>query len=128
MINMKREQTTVRSATFDVKANQSSSMENLLCSSEVFLRRNSRSFLGRCLFQNRYSLSALLMKRGVTNAVMTETHTMIGYRKSSMTCRLMPRVATMNENSPIWTMLDPPRIAVCRVCPESRKPMVANTF
>ena len=64
------------------------------------------------------------MEIGVRSVVITDTQTMIGYRKSLMTPRLIPRVATINENSPICIMLNPPRTAVYSVCPDNRMPEV----
>ena len=48
-----------------------------------------------------YTLSEFLINTGVRNEVITDTQTIIGYRWSLMTPRFIPRVATMNENSPI---------------------------
>ena len=48
-----------------------------------------------------YEGSARRMIYGVKKVVTTDTDTTIGYILASSTPRLMPKVAMMNENSPI---------------------------
>ena len=51
-----------------------------------------------------------------------DTETMMGYRKSSMTPKLIPTVAIMKENSPIWPKHRPALTELRRLSPESSMP------
>ena len=112
--NMAAELIPVLTRTALIYSSQSRSLSSSLCRSEVFFLRNIFRPLGNFPLRKRYTFSELLMKIGVVKDVMTDTHTTTGYRKSLITPSDIPRVATIKENSPICTMLNPPRTAVCR--------------
>ena len=59
---------------------------------------------------------------------MTATSTMTGRRYSPVALRSLPSAARMNENSPIWTIEEPPFTAVYPLWPDSRIPSVDNTI
>jgi hypothetical protein len=60
----------------------------------------------------------------VVKVVIADAPTATGKRKSLMTPRLRPRVATMNANSPICAMLIPTWTDCFKGCPESSAPIV----
>lgn len=68
------------------------------------------------------------MKYGVKNVVITDTDTIIGYSVLSITPSDVPRVAMINENSPICTSENPDSMAMRSGCPVISMPPVPNTI
>ena len=65
-----------------------------------------------------------MMQKGVVKVVITDTATIIGYKKLLITPRLMPREAIIKENSPICARLKPQCTEVLRLWPEASTPPV----
>ena len=68
------------------------------------------------------------MQKGVVKVVITDTATMIGYKKSLVTPRLLPMLAMMKENSPICTKLKPQCMAVFRLLPAANTPQMEKNI
>lgn len=58
---------------------------------EVYLLINLRALSGSLSSTKSYTFSEFFMNIGVVNVVITDTHTTIGYRKSLVTPRVVPR-------------------------------------
>ena len=77
---------------------------------------------------SRAPLLSLTDRRNESAVADHHTATATGYRKSLLTCRLMPSVAMMNQTSPICAVLMPRRIEVRPSCPAITLPTLTATI